>query len=343
MFKQKENIINLILSAVIVVIILAIVIKNITYNAGERFDWSAGVYTQKGNIVQVANCTFFNKDWSNYSIDAEKIIKNEKEDINYAESSVDNKFYPDSLDITWYSYEDQKFYEGKFQLSHKKILKIAQLLRTTTTNYSIEYARANPNKIRLYFFANIKPNGKVDVVISDLDKYLIVDNYQAKETVKTWGIFKERYNRDDQKDTVNVNTRTALVIEKHPYILAIQGLPNSLSPQLLEVKYFNQDKSEFKEDKIPHSTNQENIPEYLDFTWGTPKKSFSINWRFEGEQILTAFKKLEQISNNNQIVLNVVVNANNDKISISLSKGDSKIELKSLYSTEIEERNNIND
>nr|WP_199157960.1 DUF2931 family protein [Pedobacter sp. ASV2] len=326
MFKERENIINVVLAAILGIIIIANIVKMKNYRAGDRFEWSSGVYTKPGNTIQVANCTFFYANNWNYEINKTKILNTGREDINYTEKGLEKAFYPDSLDICWYSYTERKFYGGKFLLPYKLINDLARQLRNTTKSYNIEYARANPDKIQLYFFAEVLPGGKITTWLSDLDKYIEIGKHQAKPVNKTWEIFNSNYGNNTEK--VNIATQTALVMEEYPHSVKFL-LPDSL--KALTIDPFNQVRWELDKEKPRNIPIFKNIPKEIDFTWGNKEKEYWVQWYFKDEEILSAFKKLQSLPGNSEPILLITVNDKNDKVVTSLKKGNTIIELHYAY------------
>ncbi len=331
MFKERENIINLVLAAILVVLIAANVLKAKHYRAGDRFEWGSGVYSKPGNTVQVAECTFsYAGNW-NYSINKTQILSTGRQNINYTEKGLEDAFYPDSLHLCWFSYTERKFYEGRFSLPYVHINALAKTLRATTNEYEIKYARANPDKINLYFFAELLPEGKVTVWLSDLGKYIEIGKYQAKEVNKTWKIFSDPpYGQDNHINRVNIHTQTALVLEEYPYSIEIQ-LPGQLSVRALSIHPYNQVSWTLDKKNGTPLPVFKNIPQSIDITWGNGEKEYWVQYYFKDEEILSAFKKLQSLPGNSQTVLVVKVNDKNDQVFVSLKKGNTQVELPYAY------------
>ncbi|WP_316804968.1 DUF2931 family protein [Pedobacter nototheniae] len=330
MFKERENIINVVLAAILILIITANIVKMKNYRAGDRFEWSSGVYSMPGNTVQVAKCTFSYADHWNYSINNDKILNNGRDDINYTEKGLEKAFYPDSLDISWYSYTERKFYGGNFLLPYRLINDLARQLRNTTKSYNIDYARANPDKVRLQFLAEVLPNGKLTVWLSDLDKYIEIGKYQAKQINKTWEIFNSSYGNSETNKKINIASQTSLVMDEYAYSIEIQ-LPDLLSLRTLSVNPYNQTSWKLDKESPQPIPVFKHIPKDIMFTWGTSKKEYWTQWSFKDEEILSAFKKLQSLPGNNKTILLIKVNDKNDKVTTSLKKGSTIIALQCAY------------
>ncbi|MCZ4245595.1 DUF2931 family protein [Pedobacter punctiformis] len=334
MFKERANIINIVLGAILGFIIIAIIIKVINYKGGERFEWRSGVYTRPGNTVQVAECNFFHSGYWAYPVRKDQILNSGVENINYTENSKDNSFYPDSLKICWFSYTERKFYEGDFLLPYRLIKDMAKELRSTTKEYS-DYAKTYPDHIELYFFAELLPGGKLTVWLSDRTKYLEIGKYQAKEVKRTWEIFDDRHS-DEKPDKIDIPTQVALVMDQYPHTIEVHS-PESLSLRNLDVEPYNQANWHLDKEK-PEIPVFKNIPKNISFTWGNDQKEYSTECYFKDGDILSAFKRLQSLPGNNQMVLQIKVNDTNNKVTVSLKKGSTVIDLQSRFDAEIYER-----
>ncbi|OXB04760.1 hypothetical protein B0A81_16485 [Flavobacterium plurextorum] len=180
------NLTNKLLTVILLVTIIANVFQFYNYKSYERFDWTGSVISSKGNIVQVAVCDFKGND---YHINKDKILNEGWDQINDCKENMKNSFLPDSLSITWFSYNEQKFYSGSFALPTEIILtKATQIgvLPSIKNDYDLDRV--------LHFIAEVQPKGKVAVWIqksnkNDKDSKLKIGIYQAKETKATWHIF----------------------------------------------------------------------------------------------------------------------------------------------------------
>lgn len=168
---------NKLLTIVLIITIIANVIQYYNYKSYERFDWSGSVINSKGNIIQVAICDF---KGNNYYITKDKIADKSWDEINDFEDYMKNTFFPDSLSIKWFSYNEQKFYSGRFSLPIEIIrTKSAQMgmLPSIKNHYDLDNI--------LHFIAEVQPKGKLTVWIlkfngNDQTKFKIA-TFQATE------------------------------------------------------------------------------------------------------------------------------------------------------------------
>lgn len=322
-FTKREDRINVLLIVLLVCIVLANLIQIYNYKADERFTWDSGVLSKKGNILQVSTCYFHHTDAWNYDVDKDQIIDDGWDEINYSEKSKDNAFYPDSLSITWFSYTEQKFYKGDFKLPYDIILEKAKYLRETTTHYERTFARENPNQILLNFLAEILPNGKIVVWISDYDKKFKIGEYQAKTVNETWHIFDD-YDEKNPDSKIDIGKKVALVMEQHSYNIDL-NLPDGFHLTKAQVELYNQNDWNLGDDKNEKSYIFQNIPSGIHISWENDTRGFASQIGFNESEILDAFREMDSPKKVKPLLLELTVNEKNDSILISL-KNDHKVE-----------------
>ncbi|WET01697.1 DUF2931 family protein [Flavobacterium sp. YJ01] len=327
-FTKREDTINGLLSVLLVLILFAIAVQRYNYKADERFEWGSGVLSSKGNVVQVSSCHFHHaKDW-NYDDNKENIIDDGWDDINYINLQND-VFYPDSLSISWFSYIEKKFYKGKFILPYKIILEKAKHLRMNKKRYGKNYSEEDSNKVMLRFLAEILPNGKLAVWISNDDNKLKIGNYQAKEVNETWHIF-DKSDQINSTSTIDISVKVALVMERYPYRIDIK-LPNGFYLSNSDFTFFNQKDRYFKSKKPEKTLIFYQIPDCFRLSWSNGKKEFSSQFYFKEDETLNAFRKLKTLQKPNPLLLELKINNTNDSISAILKNDKSSVKILPSY------------
>lgn len=328
-FTKREDRINILLTVLLLIIVFANLVQIYNYKAGERFEWSAGVLSQEGNVIQVRTCFFHHSGNWNYDVDKSRIIDEGWNEINYSEQSKDNAFYPDSLSITWFSFTEKKFYDGNFKLPYSSILEKAEKLRTTTNQYEETFARQNPNKILLNFFAEVLPKGKVIVWISDGDKKFKIGQYSAKPINETWHIFDD-IEENDRNKKIDIATKVALVMEQHKYNIDLT-LSDGFHLKKAEVKLFNQNDWNLKNSDDQKAYVFDHIPSGMFLSWGNDKKNYASQISLKELETLDAFRKLDVSDNSKPMMLELTVNSKNDSIHIVLKNGEKMIKIIPSY------------
>ncbi|WP_281633508.1 DUF2931 family protein [Flavobacterium luteolum] len=327
-FTKREDTINGLLSILLVLILFAIAVQRYNYKADERFEWGSGVLSSKGNVVQVSSCHFHHAiDW-NYDDMKENIIDDGWDDINYIKLQ-NNVFYPDSLSISWFSYTEKKFYQGKFILPYKIILVKAKQLRMNRKRYGKNYSEEDSNKVMIRFLAEILPNGKLAVWISNDDDKLKIGNYQAKEVNESWHIF-DQSDQIDSTSTIDISIKIALVMEHYPYKIDIK-LPSGFYLGDSDFTFFNQKNWYFKSKKPEKTPIFYQIPDCFRLSWSNGKKQFSSQFYFKEDETLKAFRKLKTLQKPNQLLLELKINNTNDSISAILKNDKSSVKILPSY------------
>lgn len=160
--EAMYNLTNKFLILFLIITIIANLVQFYNYKPDRRFDWTGGVISSKGNIVQVAICDFKGND---YHINKDKILDNSWDEINGCEDYMKNIFFPDSLSIKWFSYNEQKFYSGDFALP-------IEIIQTKATQMGMLPSVKNDydsDRI-LHFIAEVQLNGKLAVWMQKFNK-----------------------------------------------------------------------------------------------------------------------------------------------------------------------------
>lgn len=325
---------NIILAVLFIITLGANIFKTIKYRAAERFEWGGAVSSTIGYTIQVAECNFFHTGEWGYNTDNRKILNEGWDQKNFADNNKTKSFYPDSLKMSWYSYTEQKFYEGNFALPYNKIVTQAAHLRTTTQQYEINYARAYPDQIIIYFVAEVAAGGRVTVWATDNGKRLQVGKYQALPVKKNWGIFNDSYGTQDQSKT-DIAVQTALVMEKHPYTLELV-FPEYLELTNMRLSTHSQKYWEFDQKGPLEIPVFNGIPDQLNLSWKSGRKTYSATWSFQDAELLAAFRKLQPDTNGKPLVLKMETNESHTKLLLTLKNNKTAIPLKSAYDNDID-------
>ncbi|MCP2026593.1 hypothetical protein L1276_001737 [Flavobacterium sp. HSC-32F16] len=328
-FTKREDRINVLLTILLLIILIANSIQIYNYKADERFEWSSGVLSQKGNVIQVRTCYFYHSGYWNYDVDKNLVIDDGWDEINSSEKSKENSFYPDSLSITWFSYTEKKFYNGNFKLPYSTILEKAKELRTTTSQYEESFAKENPDQISLVFLAEVLPKGKIRIWISDGDKKFKIGQYSAKPINETWHIFDD-IEEKDINSKIDIDEKAALVMEKHRYNIEL-NLPDGFDLKTAEVELFNQNNWSLENSNNQKAFVFDHIPSGMSLSWGNHEQNFASQISFNELETLNTFRKLDVSGNSKPILLELTVNNKNDSIHIILKNEQNRVKIVPSY------------
>lgn len=329
----KENIINIFLSVLLILIIIGNIIQTNIYNQDERFDWKSSVLSSKGNVVQVSSCYFHG---NSYYIDKEMILDNGWEETNDSEKSIESSFFPDSLSIEYFSYNERKFYKGSFALPCKMILTKAKQMGMTPSKEGNYEERLITESPILYFIAEIQPKGRVIVWAQKFDANyndtkFEIGKYQAKETNTTWHVFDD-ISESKTTSNIDVPTKVALVMDRYSYKLEI-NFPSGYTLKDSDFYFFNQNDWHFEESEPKAIPVFNSIPKQFDLSWGHGHGdgNFTSQFYFDENEVLDAFRKVSSNAGKSEtLLLEVVINENGSitKAILINSKTNLKVILK---------------
>jgi len=335
---KKENkdtdLTNILLGLILVVTIIANGVQIYFFKGRERFEWNIGVISSKGNIVQVSSCDF---KGNYYDINKNIILDNGWDKINASKNNTTDTFFPDSLSISWFSYNEKKFYKGNFALPYETILaKSVQMGIFPSRNYTYRTDQV------LRFVVEVQSKGALAVWIQNFDKEnketkLKIATYQSKEIKADWHIF-DHYSETNKTLDIDISRKVALVMEKHFYKLEIT-LPSGYTLDNSYFELFNQNIWHFSERQLKTTPGLHFLPKEFYLRWGNGRKIFTTQFSFNEEDVLDTFRKESGIGDKTDLlVLELIVNDLNDAIKVILknTKTNSEVVFKDRYKSKNE-------
>lgn len=187
----KDNFIKLIC---IVLLTNALTISCQNIKMEQKFDWSATLSAPEEYPVQVYKGEIIAKDYSQSLSGFGDIDYGWGEEGGTVVMGPDFKNIPDSLEIAWHSFVDQKNFEGKWALPKEEITKLFE------EGFIDDFA----NKKLTYttFVVGLAPNGLVVVWLSGAGNQIEVAHFKAQEVFvnienisdRSKPIFSKKYN-----------------------------------------------------------------------------------------------------------------------------------------------------
>ncbi|PKH52822.1 hypothetical protein CXF68_19915 [Tenacibaculum sp. Bg11-29] len=108
--------------------------------------------------------------------------------------SQEKRALPKELHLVWISYLENQFYEGHFELDHKKIAKIFEKGFKEDTDKGVIMSHD------MFFVVNVAPGGTVAVWLMGIDGFQReVGFYQAKKTKVVWKEYNPHGEQDREK------------------------------------------------------------------------------------------------------------------------------------------------
>ena len=165
----------------------------------------------------------------------------------------DRQLYPNSLNILYYSFNENKFFEGKFKLDYDKILAVAEKMRKAVKTEKGEGTES------IYFRAIVHPNGKI---IFSMESYfstsigeVVIANFEATPKNYDWSVFCSPDSDDSKIDgkSNSVAIQRTLLLNRYNWKIQVL-LPDECNMGDLKVdvygnKYLNIDT--LKKQKFP--------------------------------------------------------------------------------------------
>ena len=160
-----------------------------------KLEWSAGVCAPKLYPVEVYRGDFYTStDWESIpnggSVDAGWGVNG----MNMGETNI----IPEGFKITYFSYFENKFYTGKFELPHARI---KQLFEEGVIDYG-----SKQFETYIAIIVGMAPEGLLVVWMMTYDKQVEIGRYQAKEMDLEWEIFKPTVDEDERDELIKIVT-----------------------------------------------------------------------------------------------------------------------------------------
>lgn len=338
----KEILIIAILATVFVIITAAKMYVISYYNIGKGYEWESSAQTSTGLPIMFAKSNFYYKGYYENDCANNAMLYGDSLDIavNSGSSGIgdDRQLYPNSLSILYYSFNENKFFEGKFKLDYDKISAVAEKMRKavkTEKGYGTE---------SIYFRAKVHPNGKI---VFSMESYLstsvdevVIANFQATPKNYDWSAFCSNNSDDNRIDgkSTSVAIQRALLLNKYNWKIQVL-LPRECDIKNLDVdvygnKYLNMDT--LKKAKLPTFDNFIYMPKKLSLSWQRKDTIEFVTWlSFNEEEIIKAFKTTNSKISDQPITMCLIVKDDTTAVKAILYGNGKSIELKNIEPSDI--------
>jgi len=218
-----------------------------------KLEWSAGVCAPELYPIEVYRGDFYTtNDWE--PIPNGGIVEAGWGDngMNMGETNI----IPEGFKITYFSYLENKFYSGKFELPHARI---KQLFEEGVIDYGTK-------KFETYIaiIVGMAPEGVLVVWMKTYDKQIEIGRYQATEIDLAWEIFTPTVKADKKdeyvKEIIKLSPEAKLNFEKN-------GLSHGLW-DTYRIKYSWRPQFEFPEGSVVEGIDLKMYNGETDFIWG---------------------------------------------------------------------------
>lgn len=313
------------------------------YSEGKGYHWSAMASTSVGLPLMFAKCNFHYTGYYDNNCDQSVMLYGDNNDnwvncggIGAVGERVE--LYPNNLEVLYYSFNEKKFYGGKFKLDYNKILSVAEKIRKAVQDQESSIITKSIN-----FQVKAYPKGKV---VFSMESYIetqlgeiVIATFQAKPENHDWSVFERRGQSSvgGIGESNSIEVQRALLLNKYNWQVQIV-LPKEFTFSKLNVEVFGDKGFEMdtiKNTKTPTYSNFIYLPKELNITWNRKDTiEFSTNFHFNEEEIIKAF---ETTSNNGKLpnIMQLIVKDDTTALRTILQGNGKKIELKDNHPSEI--------
>jgi hypothetical protein len=310
----------------------------------EKFEWKATESAPKNFAMKILEGDFVYPDGNSlYVPDGKRIHKGWGNKVSSHIVGERLKLLPKRLDITFFSYTEDEFYRGSFELPYEKILSMFR-----EGHYSPK-DRAQGNYSRI--MAGVAPGGVVAVWLYGPDKITEVFFGKAKKADIPWtrvlnnsDVTRKEFVQRGVEQTTDPKVLEAINRDGIPYglwdtyrfryhwnpVISAARPPKIIN----EIKFYNGEKDYlfYPLDEVNKNATRA-IPKEISIIWKNPQgKPLLLEFYFNEAEIFAAFKQLapETSAANTQIELefNLMELDKGKQISVWLRNKDKTIQLK---------------
>lgn len=290
----------------IIRIILLFMVTNTAYGENvEKYNWLASESAPKLYPMQIVRGNFLSQDGSSLYIPSGKtLLQGWGWPVSNHVVGPDLKSLPNKIEITFFSYLENQFYQGSFDLPYDKILSL----------FKAGYFSPNENSHITYdaIVAGIAPGGTVSVWLSGIDRETEVFQGKAKKIDGEWKWINDnpKYTRDEYirleiKDDLKPEELKAIDKNGIPFTswekyhkLRYYWYPKFIGIELRDdwiqnVKYYNGEEGylgyPLSETELKKTRG---IPEQIDFIWKYDEDTnYSYEMYFDEKEMFDVFEK----------------------------------------------------
>ena len=293
-----------------------------------RYEWLPTESSYKKYPMSIIKGDLIFSDGTSIYIPSRKTIDNgwgEMGSIHVVGEKL--KPLPVKIEISWFSYTEDKFYSGVFSLPYEKMSNLfREGLRSPITGEKITYQN---------IIVGVAPAGEISIWLMADGEVLLVANFRAKEEELDWKsltedeeIHRSDYIRETLESSLSKEQFSELAQSGIPYAkLEAHGKQYSWNPQVtgakpthLWLKTYNGE-CEFIDllKSGPSRRTLRAVPKHIDIDWqdryGT---TFTGEITFNEDEALKAYQRLSNGKPDHEFQLHIEINEKNPGIDMSL-------------------------
>ncbi|MCM8537734.1 MAG: DUF2931 family protein [Lentisphaeraceae bacterium] len=307
--------------------------------ASKKYEWLATECAPKNYPMQIISGAFICPNGYVQELPLNKIISNGW-GTRVSTHIVGSKFkpLPSKLEITWFSFTEDKFYSGEFELP-------LEVIRTLMKQGYVDHT-GNEQKKEIFnrFMAGVAPGGHVSVWLAGSSDSRAIANFKAKEIDVPWKTVLDNPSvtrKDYIKLILSKDVAEALtplespIVRWQEYERQYKWKLKFETPQEMESVFINSLNGErrFLNYQSKHPLNLQKltydihaVPENIRYVFETTdKKRYSIKIYFDHQKVFKAFKEFEAESE--EFKLEVKFESWKGKPQITLVNGDKMMKI----------------
>jgi hypothetical protein len=332
--KHIEKLIVLVLVLIFIFISLIQNYVSSYYNEGEGFEWDGIAHTSIGLPIIFAECNFHHTGFYEYDCDQNTIMYGDSTDywINCGSSGLDERkdLYPNNFKFLYYSFSENKFFEGHIKLNYDSIQTIGTKMRM-----AVEKEKNLTQSIN--FKATVYPKGKIVISMESYIKTsigeIVIASFQAHPKNCDWSIFEYRKDVKGMSETNSVAMQRSLLMERYNWQLEVI-LPKEHNIKRLNVDVYGNKGDQMdtiKQAKTPTFSNFNYMPQSLSLTWQKKDSiEFIAGFKFDEKEIINAFHNVSTPNGKEQITIQLVAKNDTTMLKAKLHCGNKNFVLKNL-------------
>lgn len=284
-----------------------LLLATLLYGCGgemSKFDWLASESAPKGYPMQIISGSFYDKHGDAYIIPGRKKIHDGwGTEVSIHVVGEEKKSLPIRLDILYFSYAENSFFEGTFELPERQILNLFK------AGY---YSPKSDDQVTYRMIVvGVAPGGRVSVWLKGIDKTTDVFSGVAEKTeipwenvAKTKQFSREGYISVILEEAIGQEGIAKIkqegisfgVWEKYRKLYDWKPIVTGVAmPKVLNnFSFFNGEKDYFSKFYDNDWSNElKAIPSSMQFTWKHEKNNaYSLEVQFDEDEIFEAFEAI---------------------------------------------------
>lgn len=207
----------LIVSVLVTIFIFLVVANNYArsyYHIGKGYEWTSSASTTNGLPVMIAKSDLHYAGYYENYCDQNVMLYGDESDNSATSLSCGgpgiggySELYPNTFQILYYSFNEDKFYGGNFKLDYTKVLAVAEQMRN-----AVVAQEGSGRTQSIAFKTKVYPMGKVVVSmqskVSTSVSEIIIGTFQAQPENHDWSVFSS--SNSDYNTRVSHNPSVAI-------------------------------------------------------------------------------------------------------------------------------------